>query len=102
MNGNIGSLPAWFNEGLATYVGREPDCTGVTVTSRIDLTQYDDEATWTAWTNTQPNFTNAYCQARAEVAAWVAVHGATGVERLLTDVAAGQSFDTLYGPLLTQ
>jgi hypothetical protein len=102
MNGNIGGLPAWFNEGLATYVGGEPDCTGVTITSRIDLTQYDNEATWTAWTNTQPNFNNAYCQARAEVAAWVAVHGASGVENLMGSVAAGQSFYAVYGSLLTQ
>lgn len=67
-----------------------------------DLRTLDLESTWVTYTADAAKFTPTYCQARAEVAAWVAKNGKAGIVTLLQGVSQGQSFATLYGPMLTQ
>jgi hypothetical protein len=90
-------VPAWFDGGLATYVGGEPQCSGVTGKGIADLTQLGAETDWTAYTADSTKFSTTYCQARAEVAAWNNKNGAGAIE-----VAQGTAFSAAYGPLLTQ
>lgn len=104
VNARIGAqhVPAWFDEGLATYIGGEPDCSGVSAKGVADLRTLDLESTWVAYTGNLARFTPTYCQARAEVAAWIAKNGKASVGTLLQGVGHGKSFSTLYGGLLTQ
>lgn len=95
-------IPAWFDEGLATYVGGEPVCTNVTGTGVADLTMLDLQSDWTAYTASSATFEKTYCQARAEVAAWIAKRGTTAINQLLQAVAQGQSFTSQYGAMQTQ
>ena len=95
-------VPAWFDEGLATYVGGEPICTNVTGKGIDDLRKLDQEAVWVAYTGPEDVFFKTYCQARAEVAAWIGKRGNAGVVQLLDAVRQGQSFTGQYGQLLTQ
>lgn len=95
-------VPAWFDEGLATFIGNEPDCTYVTGKGIADLTTLELGAKWTSYTVNSANFSKTYCQARAEVAAWTSKHGIAGVAQLLQSVSQGQSFSSQYGALLTQ
>ncbi len=97
-----GHVPAWFDEGLATYVGGEPICTNVTGKGIDDLRKLDREADWVAYTGPEPVFFKTYCQARAEVAAWIGRRGNAGVVQLLDAVRQGQSFWTVYGAMVTQ
>ena len=95
-------VPAWFDEGLATYVGGEPICTNVTGKGIDDLRKLDQEADWVAYTGPEDVFFKTYCQARAEVAAWIGKRGNAGVLQLLDAVRQGQSFTGQYGQMLTQ
>jgi hypothetical protein len=93
-------VPAWFNEGLATYVGGEPVCAGVSGNGVTSLLTLDLESAWTSYTNSAATFDKTYCQARAEVAAWIAQKGPSAVTQLLTSVGNGQSFSSQYGVLI--
>ena len=95
-------VPAWFDEGLATLIGNEPECTGVTGKGVADLTTLAQQENWNSYTGNSANFSKTYCQARAEVAAWTGKYGIAGVVQLLQSVSKGQSFSSLYGALLTQ
>ena len=95
-------VPAWFDEGLATYIGGEPICTNVTGKGIDDLRKLDLETDWVAYTGPEDVFFKTYCQARAEVAAWIGKRGNTGVVQLLDAVRQGQSFAGQYGAMLTQ
>ena len=93
-------VPAWFNEGVATYLGGEQQCRpgmrGVD-----DLTTLDSGARWVDATNESGRkLVLSYCQARNEVAAWIASRGGfDAVLQLLRKRAGGISFERLYGPL---
>ena len=95
-------VPAWFDEGLATYVGGEPVCTNVNGKGVTDLTTLDLVSDWTVYTASSTTFEKTYCQARAEVAAWIAKRGTSAVNQLLEGVRLGQSFTSQYGPMQTQ
>ena len=95
-------VPAWFDEGLATYIGGEPDCINVTGKGIADLTTLDSVSVWTNYTATSPAFEKTYCQARTEVAAWIAKRGITAVSQLLQAVGQGQTFTSQYGAMQTQ
>ncbi len=99
---NGANVPGWFNEGLATYVGGEPVCTNVTEKGIDDLRKLDVQADWNAHTGPEDVFLKTYCQARAEVAAWIAKRGNAGVVQLLEALRQGQSFTSQYGAMLTQ
>lgn len=79
-------VPAWFDEGLATYIAGEPICTNVTGKGIDDLRKLDLETDWVAYTGPEDVFFKTYCQARAEVAAWIGKRGNTGVVQLLDAV----------------
>ena len=95
-------VPAWFDEGLATYVGGEPICTNVSGKGINDLLTLDLEPDWVTYTNNSAVFDKTYCQARAEVAAWVTKKGNAAIDQLLQAVSQGQSFTSQYGPMQTQ
>lgn len=95
-------VPAWFDEGLATYVGAEPVCTNVTGKGIPSLLTLDLESDWVTYTNNSNVFLTTYCQARAEVAAWVAKKGNAAIGQLLQAVSQGQTFTSQYGTMQTQ
>ena len=95
-------IPAWFNEGLATYVGGEPVCTNVTGKGIASLLSLDLQADWNVYTGSAATFEKTYCQARAEVAAWITKLGAGAVNTLLQAVLQGQTFTSQYGAMQTQ
>jgi hypothetical protein len=99
---NGAHVPAWFDEGLATFVGGEPVCTGVVGKGIPSLLTLDQESDWVAYTNNTAVFEKTYCQARAEVAAWAAKRGTMAVNALLLAVSQGQVFKTVYGPMQTE
>lgn len=99
---NGAHVPAWFDEGLATYVGGEPICTNVSGKGIDDLRKLDQETDWVAYTGPEDVFFKTYCQARAEVAAWIGKRGNAGVVQLLDAVRQGQSFTGQYGAMQTQ
>lgn len=93
-------VPAWFNEGVATYLGGEQTCrAGMRVVD--DLAKLDSPARWHEVTNeSDRKLQLSYCQARNEVAAWVGAHGGfDAVLQLLLKRARGKSFESLYGQL---
>ena len=99
---NGAHVPAWFDEGLATYVGGEPICTNVIGKGIDNLRKLDQETDWVAYTGPEDVFFKTYCQARAEVAAWIGRRGNAGVVQLLDAVRQGQSFWSVYGAMVTQ
>lgn len=99
---NGAHVPAWFDEGLATYVGGEPVCTNVTGKGIPSLLTLDLESDWVTYTNKSNVFLSTYCQARAEVAAWVAKKGNPAIGQLLQAVSQGQTFTSQYGAMQTQ
>ncbi len=99
---NGARVPAWFDEGLATFVGSEPVCTNVTGKGIASLLTLDSVADWTAYTGSSATFEKTYCQARAEVAAWIAKNGNPAIRQLLQAVSQGQSFTSQYGAMQTE
>ncbi len=94
-------LPAWFHEGLAAAVGDAPHC-AAPVRGVDDLRRLDTLAAWGEYTGHRSTQEPTYCQARAEVDAWVHRFGAPRVVELMRKVRDGASFDEVYGPLQTQ
>lgn len=99
---NNAFIPAWFNEGLATYIGGEPVCTNVTGKGIASLLSLNLQLDWNVYTGTPETFEKTYCQARAEVAAWISKRGNGAVITLIQAVSQGQSFTSQYGPMQTQ
>jgi hypothetical protein len=93
-------VPAWFNEGVATYLGKEHKCEpgakGID-----DLYALREASAWRDYTNGgDAVLVGTYCQARNEVAAWIDAHGGfKAVVSLLKRMSAGRSFDDLYTPV---
>jgi hypothetical protein len=94
-------VPTWFHEGLAAHVSGAPSCTGVE-RGVDDLRRLDQSAAWGDYTNAPSTMVPTYCQARAEVEAWVRRFGEPGLLDLLGKVRDGASFADVYGPMLTQ
>jgi hypothetical protein len=97
------STPAWFYEGVATFIADDPPCGDhpekTLVESRPPI---EDAREWNRYTNVAANFRPTYCQARAEVDAWITSHGRERFWALLDGLGGGGRFAQLYGPLLTQ
>ena len=96
------SVPAWFNEGLATYIGNEPNCTNVTAKGVSSLVSLESPQAWVTYTNNLTVIVQTYCQARTEVSAWITKRGKHAVAQLLEAVKQGRSFNAEYGALLTE
>jgi hypothetical protein len=96
--------PAWFHEGLATWMSGEPACSGSEPHGVDDLRRLATNATWNDFTNTEPQdaIGPTYCQARAELDAWVHANGRERIAGLLGRVRAGEPFDEVYGAMRTQ
>jgi hypothetical protein len=94
-------VPTWFDEGVATFVGDNAPCPPATPRAIDDLRRLDMPRAWEGFTNMTGKMKPAYCQARAEIAAWVEKHGRADLLRVVDAVGGGGSFDEAYGPLLT-
>ena len=93
-------VAAWFNEGLATYIGKQFECAGV-AKGIDDLSKLDLQLDWNTYTGASGVVAQAtYCQASAEVSAWISQKGSSAaITQLLESLRLGQNFYTLYGPL---
>jgi hypothetical protein len=95
---NGAKVPAWFNEGIATYLGNEHTCS-VSMKGVDNLSELASPSAWVRYTD-QGNavLVATYCQARNEVDRWIQSHGGfTAVVALLAKRARGEGFDALYG-----
>jgi hypothetical protein len=96
-------FPAWFNEGLAVVVSKDPDCSPGFPKGVADLRTLDSGTAWNTTTQAfGPVGTQVYCQANGEVEAWLTKNGKPALLSLLDTLKTGADFYTLYGPLLTQ
>jgi hypothetical protein len=104
------AYPQWFYEGVATYVSGNPNCSTNTTNYTADLNAYAFKEAWTVIA-ADPRKNNLYCQARREVAAYIAARNAReglsgnqGLFSLFQDLArvGNGVFGAVYGPLLTQ
>jgi hypothetical protein len=94
------SVPTWFNEGVASYIGgdQDQDCRpGIRGTD--NLFELQTTRQWIDYTfKNRQKSRPTYCQARNEVNAWVAEHGGfAAVLELLAKRSKGKSFASLYG-----
>ena len=96
-----GILPAWFDEGVATYIGDNAECDPKLPRGIDDLRRLHEESAWMSYTDLPGKLYATYCQARNEVAAWTTAHGRAALVSLIDGVAAGRAFDDLYGEMLT-
>jgi hypothetical protein len=94
--------PQWFHEGLAALVGGAPSCAGQEARGIDDLRRLDENAAWVDYTNTTNIMGPTYCQARAEVDAWLRHAGKPALFDLLGKVRDGASFEDAYGSMQTQ
>lgn len=85
-------VPAWFDEGFATYLAGDPICTNVSGKGIDDLRRLDWETDWVAYTGPEDVLFKTCCQARAEVVGWIGKRCSAGVVQLLDAVRQGQSF----------
>jgi hypothetical protein len=96
-------VPAWFNEGLATYVSLSPICEGAPLARLEDIVALNESKAW--WSETDAPTAESwaiYCRARTEFERWYMHHGSAHFFSLLQGVERGESFDDLYGPLMTE
>ena len=90
-------IPAWFDEGLATFVSGEPDCAEPTRPAVDDVRLLATGAAWNAawragaWSRGRGR--DLYCQARGAVAAWLADDGRARLTALLAAIESGASVD---------
>jgi hypothetical protein len=96
LNGAI--VPAWFNEGVATYLGNEHRCSD-DMKGVDKLSDLASSKAWMTYTNQGNELLVAtYCQARNEVGRWLQSHGGfSAVVTLLAKRAHGDAFEALYG-----
>lgn len=96
-------VPAWFNEGLATYVSLAPSCEYAPQARLEDIIALDESKAW--WSETDAPTAESwaiYCRASTEFERWYLHHGSARFFALLQGVERGESFDDLYGPLMTE
>jgi hypothetical protein len=94
------SVPAWFNEGIASYIGGDQDHFCKPGLRGIDnLFELQRGSQWVEYTFKHRDKARlTYCQARNEVAEWIAERGGFGVVLdLLAGRSKGRSFTSLYG-----
>jgi hypothetical protein len=93
-----GSVPAWFNEGLASYVGKlrcKPDSIGID-----DLGKLKDGVAWRDYTRPSGPYQHVtYCQARQEVGGWIERNGGTPALLNLLAQSRDGRFYQAYGPM---
>ncbi len=90
------ALPTWFNEGVATFIASEPNCTSFPPAMLFDVTALDTKAKWQQHIRGGKTLAT-YCEARNHVAAWAAqypdpVTFSAAVRRIMATVADGGGF----------
>jgi hypothetical protein len=95
-------VPTWFHEGAAAWLSDAPTCReahqGID-----DLTRLTDPTAWSVYTDFRTVTEPTYCQAKAEIAAWVKKNGLPRLVELVNSVHdGGASFDAAYGPMLSR
>ncbi|MCA3014469.1 MAG: LamG domain-containing protein [Myxococcaceae bacterium] len=95
------SVPVWFDEGLATFLGDNVKCPERTPRAIDDLSRLARDPAWWNYTNHRGAMGPTYCQARDELSRWVARHDRAQLVALIDAVAQGASFDERFGPLST-
>ena len=96
------ATPAWFNEGVATHIAGEPDCSAAPPRGIEDLLQLQSHDQWNRYTDEPDRLLPTYCQARTEIEAWVERNEPNRLSTLLDAVRDGTPFTDAYGPMLTQ
>lgn len=96
------AVPAWFHEGLATHIANQPGNCRSEEKGLLDLRKLDEERDWSDYTEIPAVSHATYCQARAEVSAWLARNGRDRFFALIDYVHSGGKFYDAYGPMLTQ
>jgi hypothetical protein len=91
-----GHVPAWFNEGVATFVGHEPGCGNATSLASVDLGKLDRNEDWLARTGDPTALIRNSCRARQEVASWLEKRGLPQLVDVLDAVSAGLPFKGAY------
>jgi hypothetical protein len=94
-----GRAPTWFHEGVAVYMSGEPDCSGVTDKGIDDLSRLSGANAWGQYTNDRSRLRPTYCQASAEIRAWLQRSGKPALLKLMDEVKSGKPFADIYGPL---
>lgn len=97
-------VPHWFAEGVAVSISRQA-CRDV-APGIDDLTRLTDPEAWSAYARQAGVGEPVYCQAGAEVSAWLARAHASNDEAsnplasLVSALSRGQAFAQTYGPLV--
>jgi hypothetical protein len=101
-------VPDWFEEGLAFAWGQTLNVCSKDPPHGIDDLRRLDRV-WGAYLDTRiqderslVSDHSVYCQAGAEVDAWLKKNGRDALFALLEAVRKGGRFDDVYGPMLTQ
>ena len=82
-------VPTWFHEGLATLVSGYPRCDAAKTYPPLERAKLATLAQWNAHTGGLFGSNTAYCQARAEVSAWVDKRGREQAVAQLDGLAQG-------------
>ncbi len=90
-----------FHEGTAASLADSPRCRLDLPRGIDDLRRLERSVEWYRYTSTAGTIHATYCQARAEVEAWVR-RGGRPLASVLDAIGAGAPFATAYGPLATQ
>jgi hypothetical protein len=93
-------LPAWLNEGTATFVGDNVNCAPGMAPGIDDLRRLDAGSHWWNFTNLPGKINPTYCQAEAEVSGWVAKHSRAALVEAIEAFYRGVPFEEAYGPLV--
>lgn len=93
--------PDWFHEGLAAVVSDAPSCADHPPKGIDDLRRLDGHVAWEEHVNVVSQQHPTYCQAKAEVAAWLEGNGRSRLVQVLAALREGASFYDAYGPLRT-
>ena len=88
--------PAWFDEGLATFVSGEPNCSRPEPPAVDDLRTLATGDAWHAQTAVAKRRHATYCQANREVAGWLTEDGRARFTAFLDALKVGTPFDRAY------
>jgi hypothetical protein len=92
-------LPAWLNEGTATFVGNNAVCEPGMTPAIDDLRRLQNETQWMRFTDLPGKIHLSYCQALREVSAWVATHSRTELVAAIDAFYSGTPIEQAYGQL---
>ncbi len=91
-------IPAWFDEGLASWVSQDSRLKAVTPGQMTRIKQARQSTQWGQIAD-QMGWLTAYAAANALVSRVAEAAGPEAIRTMLTQVAAGADFDTLWARL---